>query len=246
MQGKAKIVNGHSRNNSLPNFLNSIVTPIITTPEIKTEYIEDVKPPPPLYEEATKQINKKNSIKSQIVDDVLEILIKNGELPPSAAQDPITPNSAGTKGAEPIFPHQNHTSHNVDISSTDVTLGLDPTEILDTLDNLDNMDFTQFAMELGEGNPQHCENNNLHNDHDEMSIPMDTDDWLESLCIENGQNSNNLSCTAPLASQESDLVAYDPLLSIVEEPFDPFNLEEFQSPADLTAALSWDKVDYAA
>lgn len=27
-------------------------------------------------------------MKSQIVDDVLEILIKNGELPPSAAQDP--------------------------------------------------------------------------------------------------------------------------------------------------------------
>ena len=50
---------------------------------------------PPNYEEATKQCNKikdkKKSIKSQAVDDVLEILIKNGELPPSAAQDPTTP-----------------------------------------------------------------------------------------------------------------------------------------------------------
>lgn len=34
---------------------------------------------------------QKSHIKSQIVDDVLEILIKNGELPPSAAQDPATP-----------------------------------------------------------------------------------------------------------------------------------------------------------
>lgn len=34
-------------------------------------------------------------MKSQIVDDVLEILIKNGELPPSAAQDPGTPTTPG-------------------------------------------------------------------------------------------------------------------------------------------------------
>jgi hypothetical protein len=36
------------------------------------------------------KIEPKSPIKSQIVDDVLEILIKNGELPPSAAQDPAT------------------------------------------------------------------------------------------------------------------------------------------------------------
>lgn len=34
---------------------------------------------------------QKNSTKSQMVDDVLEILISSGELPPSAAQEPITP-----------------------------------------------------------------------------------------------------------------------------------------------------------
>lgn len=34
---------------------------------------------------------QKSHIKSQVVDDVLEILIKNGELPASAAQDPATP-----------------------------------------------------------------------------------------------------------------------------------------------------------
>ncbi|CAH1366864.1 unnamed protein product [Tenebrio molitor] len=246
MQGKAKVVNGHARTNSLPSFLNSIVTPVIAAPEIKPEFIEDVKPPPPLYEEATKQINKKNNVKSQIVDDVLEILIKNGELPPSAAQDPSTPGSAGTKAAEPVFPNQNQNQSAVDPNSPEAALGLDPTDILDSLDNLDSMDFTQFVMELGDGNQHHPENNNMHDDHDQMSVPMDTDDWLESLCVENGQNGNNGSCTAPLASQETDLVGYDPLLGITQDPFDPFNLDEFQSPADLTASLSWDKVDYAA
>lgn len=38
---------------------------------------------------------QKSHIKSQLVDDVLEILIKNGELPPSAAQDPATPTTPG-------------------------------------------------------------------------------------------------------------------------------------------------------
>ncbi|XP_012223417.2 myocardin-related transcription factor A isoform X2 [Linepithema humile] len=58
---------------------------------------EDVKPPLPQYDEAAKLLKvkiepvQKSHIKSQVVDDVLEILIKNGELPPSAAQDPATP-----------------------------------------------------------------------------------------------------------------------------------------------------------
>lgn len=72
---------------------------------------------PPDYDEATKQLskarqaqmlplnnlmpagskqNRPRSIKSKDVDDVLEILIKNGELPPSAAQEPPTPTTPGT------------------------------------------------------------------------------------------------------------------------------------------------------
>lgn len=73
---------------------------------------------PPDYDEATKHLNKTRqtqqmlplnnlapasskqyrprSIKSKDVDDVLEILIKNGELPPSAAQEPPTPTTPGT------------------------------------------------------------------------------------------------------------------------------------------------------
>lgn len=39
--------------------------------------------------------SRPKNVKSQIVDDVLEILIKNGELPPSAAQDPATPTTPG-------------------------------------------------------------------------------------------------------------------------------------------------------
>lgn len=38
----------------------------------------------------------RHSVKSQIVEDVLDILIKSGELPPSAAQDPTTPTTPGT------------------------------------------------------------------------------------------------------------------------------------------------------
>lgn len=53
------------------------------------------RPPPPNYEEATRQQQsvtcRKKFVKSQAVDDVLEILIKNGELPESAAQQPPTP-----------------------------------------------------------------------------------------------------------------------------------------------------------
>lgn len=55
----------------------------------------------PQYEEAAKQLaatNKpaKNHIKSQVMTDVLEILIKNGELPETAVFDPTTPTTPGT------------------------------------------------------------------------------------------------------------------------------------------------------
>ncbi|KAK5642924.1 hypothetical protein RI129_009091 [Pyrocoelia pectoralis] len=249
VQGKAKIVNGHNRANSLPNFINTIVTPIINQPEIKMECANDeMKPPPPQYEEATKQIKKdKNYVKSQIVDDVLEILIKNGELPPSAAQDPSTPGSAGTKATEPIFPNNNqpiesNLQPSIEPNSPEAALGLDASDLLDTLDTLENMDFSQLVMELG-GNHHTNDNCNQNTDVDAMSVPMDTDDWLESLLPHENQNGNTAT---NFSSQESNLGGYDPLLTTVQDPFDPFSLEEFRSSADLTAALSWDKVDFAA
>ncbi|XP_057657646.1 myocardin-related transcription factor B-like isoform X1 [Diorhabda carinulata] len=257
LQGKTKVLNGQNRSNA---FLNSIVTPIIAAPEIKTEYVEDnipkevkielveaaPKPPPPQYNEATKQMNKKNHIKSQIVDDVLEILIKNGELPPSAANDPLTPNSAGTKSTEPVYPAQNlddnHNSTNLDPEGPEATLGIDPSDLLEALDNIENIDFSQL-MELG-GCQNQQENNNFSNDNTHEDIAMDTDDWLESLLPQ--ENVYDGTNNAAFSSQEPDLGGYDPLLGIAQDPFDPFNLEEFRSPADLTASLSWDKIDYAA
>ncbi|KAF5277490.1 hypothetical protein FQR65_LT03827 [Abscondita terminalis] len=98
----------------------------------------------------------------------------------------------------------------------------------------------QLVMELG-GNQQAGEHCVQNTDMDSMS--MDTNDWLESLLPSDNQNGN---MTNQHTSQESELSGYDPLLATVQDPFDPFSLEEFRSTADLTAALSWDKVDFAA
>lgn len=99
-------------------------------------------------------------------------------------------------------------------------------------------------MELG-GCQNQSDNNNFNNEQSpDEDIAMDTDDWLESLLpSESVYNGNN---GAPLAAQEADLGGYDPLLGIAQDPFDPFNLEEIRTPADLTASLSWEKIDYAA
>ncbi|XP_059479815.1 myocardin-related transcription factor A isoform X2 [Neocloeon triangulifer] len=96
----------NQRTASLPNFRGSFEPqgspPVIQIASPKPELN---KSPPPLYEEAAKLLKvhikqdanstKQKHIKSQIVDDVLEILIKNGELPPSAAQVPVTPTTPG-------------------------------------------------------------------------------------------------------------------------------------------------------
>lgn len=94
------------------NILTHDDVPTVTIkPKIEVDKSEeiDVKPPPQ-YEVATNQLKKpqrKNHIKSQIVDDVLEILIKNGELPPSAAQDPSTPTTPGTSNLNNDLVYQN-------------------------------------------------------------------------------------------------------------------------------------------
>ncbi|XP_019867918.2 myocardin-related transcription factor B isoform X2 [Aethina tumida] len=263
LQGKAKVINGHNRTNSLPSFVN--ITPILAAtelkPAVKIETNEEVKPPPH-YEEATKQINKKNNVKSQIVDDVLEILIKNGELPPSAANDPATPVSANSIKAEPVFPNappqqvqvptqqqqpqtmnETQINANAEPNSPENVLGLDANDlILDSI-GLDNIDFSQLEMELGE-NQQSGDNNNTNNDDDDV-VPMDTDEWLETfLRSENTFNGNSGPNVTQMSAQSSDL-GYDPLLGLAQDPFDPFNLDEFRTPADLTASLSWDKIDYA-
>ncbi|XP_019767010.2 myocardin-related transcription factor B isoform X1 [Dendroctonus ponderosae] len=245
----AKLINGHSR----PSFVladvkREYIEEVKQPPEIKIEYsdVSQSPKPPPLYTDATA---KKSSVKSQTVDDVLEILIKNGELPPSAASYPSTPGSAGPKGQEPLYPNLQAVSTDLDnnvqmidacqrsmtASPVHSTLsGIDPNELLDSLDNVD---FNQL-MDFGAVCPPICDNNNVQPDQEHNSIvPMDTDEWLEALMPNDGAFSGSNSGSHELG------LGYDSLLGIGPDSFDPFNLEEFRSPADLT--LSWDKVDYA-
>lgn len=117
----------HQKKVSLPTF-NTMITSKPATVTTSTDPQFLIKRPPPDYNEATKQLNKskknqsypalmshlsnchsgRKSVKSQAVDDVLEILIKNGELPPSAAQEPPTPTTpesqAVTKAQPTAFP----------------------------------------------------------------------------------------------------------------------------------------------
>ncbi|XP_076272511.1 myocardin-related transcription factor [Rhynchophorus ferrugineus] len=273
MHGKAtKGVNGHNRTHSLPNVLTSIVKPQLKKEFIedtnkhfpdqppKKEFIEDFKQfgdvkikflgengdskPPPLYEEATRQMGKKNSVKSQVVDDVLDILIKNGELPASAASYPSTPGSAGTKNQEPVYPiagqqpadGQGNVQMFENIPDTGVLNDIDPSELLD---NYIVPDINQFFMDLGENGQQ--ENNNVQNQNG--AEPMDTEEWLDSLIANDnyvGTNGSGGGMTS-LQPENPALGDYDPLLGVHDETFDPFNLEEFRSPADMM--LPWDRID---
>ncbi|XP_066254471.1 myocardin-related transcription factor A isoform X1 [Euwallacea similis] len=245
-----KLSNGHNKAN-IPNFLladvkREYIEEVKQPPEIKIEYrdVSQSPKPPPLYEEATKQLNKKSSVKSQIVDDVLEILIKNGELPASAASYPSTPGSAGPKAQEPLYPNMQGVTADlennvqmIDRCSPEPSAlsGIDPNELLESLDN---MDFNQLVMDLGQqGN---LDNNNLQSE-----VPMDTDEWLEALMPNEAPYVASLGTNGSAAPHSDNVVgmSFDPLLGMVQDPFDPFNLEEFRAPADFT--LPWDKVDYA-
>ncbi|GFY45860.1 hypothetical protein TNIN_364111 [Trichonephila inaurata madagascariensis] len=102
---------------SVPNFSN-VIAPKITVGTIEPKFL--LQKAPPDYNEVVKpQVKVKQekpagskrsgrkSVKSQEVDDVLDVLISHGELPPSAAQEPPTPTTPETqKGgqAPPAFP----------------------------------------------------------------------------------------------------------------------------------------------
>lgn len=239
-----QLISGHGR----PSFVladvkREYIEEVKQPPEIKIEYsdVSQSPKPPPLYADAPA---KKSSVKSQTVDDVLEILIKNGELPPSAASYPSTPGSAGPKGQEPLYPNLqavgtdlDHNVQMIDAASSPVhsTLsGIDPNELLDSLDNVD---FNQL-MDFGAVCPPICDNNNAQPEQEHNNIvPMDTDEWLEALMPNDGAFSGSHSGSHELG------LGYDALLGMGPDSFDPFNLDEFRSPADIT--LSWDKVDYA-
>lgn len=89
LQGKKDILNGNTDTSIAPSILVPISAAQNTdmffnkinanhqTPVTKME----IKPPPPQYEEATKQVENRKKEQSQIMTDVLDILIQNGELP---------------------------------------------------------------------------------------------------------------------------------------------------------------------
>ncbi|GFS57558.1 myocardin-related transcription factor B, partial [Trichonephila inaurata madagascariensis] len=115
-----------NRSSSLPSF-SALRTTKPSPTRSNTDPQFQIARPPPNYNEATKQLKikqhhltadggdgnprqskkHKSSVKSQAVDDVLEILISNGELSPSAAQEPTTPVTPVTTHSEsaslPLF-----------------------------------------------------------------------------------------------------------------------------------------------
>lgn len=125
-----KLINGHQRAASMPSIVfpfpttqtveqiietKPLIQPTLTSHESIPHIQMEIKPPPPLYEEATKQLSNvtvtvkeeptvviEKNIKSENLTDVLDILIKNGELPESAL-DPTTPTTAGTTIAQNII-----------------------------------------------------------------------------------------------------------------------------------------------
>nr|CAG4647831.1 EOG090X04KW [Moina brachiata]SVE92957.1 EOG090X04KW [Moina brachiata] len=191
--------------------------------------------PPPEYGEASRMLQQPGaakprvSVKSQLVDDVLDILIRNGELPPSAAHDPVTPTTprdppplppplpahlpAKQPPPPPPLPTPTHQPAPTDFKFTDIDiddLGLD----LDTLND---------AMELGvydshppaastAPNPPAAPPSDRHDE--AMDMDMDVADWLDTLLPPLGGsqalpfsscNSSTASSTASSTSGYSSL-----------------------------------------
>lgn len=195
---------------------NVFVTPSTQPPS------ESRRPPPPNYSEASRMLQQppasmkpRVSIKSQLVDDVLDILIRNGELPPSAAHDPITPTTPRdpppmppplpshllTKQQQPLS-HPAVTATEIKFPYIDINeLGL----------NLD-LDSLGEAMELGvyENHSSAQQQQQQHpvvvtsdgrND-EATAMEMDVSDWLDTL-LPPINGSQPLSSSSSVASSTS-------------------------------------------
>lgn len=235
---------------------------------------------PPDYDEATKQLNKarhaqpfslttvtsasckpgrSRSVKSKDVDDVLEILIKNGELPPSAAQEPPTPTTPGTPiGGDmgtllactpPPFPTPPPSSEATTTTfgeRTPPSLALScdsetppPSASLDFDFHLDIDDFE--GMDLGmlaEGSKQPTRNNfpeaaDLADP--TLSMEIELSDWLDVM-MPNASSSSSSGHAAPQGQNAATVGAapnaaqHDPLLSTNAEVHDPFDLFPASDP----------------
>lgn len=263
---------------SVPNFSNVL--------PVKVENVASKKSPPD-YNEATKQLTKvkqeksqssgkrsgRKSVKSPAVDEVLEILIKNGELPPSAAQDPPTPTTPENQklcNMPPTFPSitsvgmavtNNAPSQLVNQDTLNLlpvkmesepstnsqeqtpSLGFDPSLLLE-LQNIESMDLGMLV------------------DCAPQSSFSDMSQQANNSCLSNSDNvmdvelpewlevySNNNPLVSTASPQRGVNYNSDPLLPSMgnsQEILDMFSLDDldFKAPSD-TNILSWDKVDFA-
>ena len=197
------------------------------------------RPPPPDYSEASRLLQQQQQqtttsgpqkarphFKSQLVDDVLDILIRNGELPPSAAHDPLTPTtprigvnavpfpassasqSASSRDPPPPPPPlpahlltkpAQPQSSSVDIKFPDIDI------------NELGLDLESFGedMELGVYN-NHVTNDQepmlmppppppSHQDDDVTAMELDVSDWLDTLLPPLGGS----QCMLPSSSSSS-------------------------------------------
>nr|CAG4636940.1 EOG090X04KW [Ceriodaphnia reticulata]SVE72881.1 EOG090X04KW [Ceriodaphnia reticulata] len=196
------------------------------------------RPPPPNYSEASRMLQQPSnqnssssssstssnlkprvSIKSQLVDDVLDILIRNGELPPSAAHDPITPTTPRDPPPMPpplpshlLTKQQQPLSHPA-VSATEIKFPyIDINELGLNLD----LDSLGEAMELGvyenhsTGHQHHpavtpSSSSTAEGRNDEVTaMEMDVSDWLDTLLPPlSGSQSLPLSSNSSVASSTS-------------------------------------------
>ncbi|XP_044735556.1 myocardin-related transcription factor A isoform X1 [Chrysoperla carnea] len=141
--------------------------PLPPPPQLPPQYDDSPQP-------STTELEKPSSVKSQIVDDVLEILIKNGELPPSAANDPITPNGCEMQTDSPLVHHQEISQALSDQMSK---------ELSDAMSHHEKMAAQRKEQEEQQQHLNHID----HHHHQSPQSPMST---LDALFL--GQTPNDL------------------------------------------------------
>lgn len=234
---------------SLGDTPDNLVYPVSSSPSESSPR----RPPPPNYSEASRMLQQPGnqttstttlpssssnatlkprvSIKSQLVDDVLDILIRNGELPPSAAHDPITPTTP--RDPPPMPPplpshlltkqHQQTLSHPA-VSASEIKFPyIDINELGLNLD----LDSLGEAMELG----VYENHSTVHNPsvtpsaeggrNDEVTaMEMDVSDWLDTLLPPfNGSQSLPLSSNSSVASSTSSTTSGFSSLGSDQHPY---------------------------
>nr|SVE74697.1 EOG090X04KW [Daphnia carinata] len=215
-----------SRNNATTSSQSSGDVPEFASPspsEPSSEPCHPRRPPPPNYSEASRMLQQPGnttpagkprvSIKSQLVDDVLDILIRNGELPPSAAHDPITPTTPRDPPPMPpplpshLLTKQPQALSHPAVSASEIKFPyIDINELGLNLD----LDSLGEAMELGvyenhSTGPSVTPSSAADGRNDEVTaMEMDVSDWLDTLLPPlNGSPSLPLSSNSSVASSTS-------------------------------------------